>query len=114
VADDVTLLPTPLQSPRIPIWIAARTANAGPLRRAARFEGLFAIEVDVDRLTAMTEAVARLRGDLDGFDVVVVSDGSRDVARDRRIGVTWWMSDVEVGETRAGLARLVAAGPPGV
>lgn len=38
--DRVALLPTPLQSPRIPVWIAAVWPNKKPFHRAARWDGL--------------------------------------------------------------------------
>lgn len=39
--DDVTFLPTPVQSPRIPIWVAGEWPNKPPFRRAARWDGIF-------------------------------------------------------------------------
>ena len=36
---EVTLLPRPVQQPRIPIWIGGAFPNPGPLRRAARWDG---------------------------------------------------------------------------
>ena len=36
--------PRPVQQPRIPIWVAARWPNRRPLRRAARFDGVFPID----------------------------------------------------------------------
>ena len=39
--DEVVFQPTPLQRPRIPIWVAAIWPNRPPLRRAARWDGLF-------------------------------------------------------------------------
>jgi len=38
-AQDVTLLPRPVQKPRIPIWIGGGYPNSGPVRRAARWDG---------------------------------------------------------------------------
>lgn len=67
--DDVVLEPRPVQRPRPPIWCAARGDAQRPARRAARFEGLFPIEVDRDQLMRMLESVSAVRGDLDGFDV---------------------------------------------
>ena len=37
--------PRPLQRPRIPVWVAARWPNRRPLRRAARWDGFFPIDV---------------------------------------------------------------------
>jgi alkanesulfonate monooxygenase SsuD/methylene tetrahydromethanopterin reductase-like flavin-dependent oxidoreductase (luciferase family) len=39
VVEAVTFLPTPVQRPRIPIWIGGGYPNPGPTRRAARWDG---------------------------------------------------------------------------
>ena len=36
----------PVQRPRIPVWVAARWPNRRPMRRAARWDGLFPIDQD--------------------------------------------------------------------
>ena len=36
----VTMLPSPLQQPRIPIWCGGRWPNKAPFRRAARWDGV--------------------------------------------------------------------------
>ena len=50
--------PRPLQRPRIPVWIAARWPNRRPVRRAARWDGLFPIDLPGP------EALAELAGEL--------------------------------------------------
>src|SRR5579863_6868421 len=42
-ARDALFLPTPVQSPRIPIWVAGIWPNKAPMRRAARWDGFFPI-----------------------------------------------------------------------
>src|ERR1700682_3245975 len=37
--NNVTLLPRPVQTPRIPIWIGGPYPKSGPVRRAARWDG---------------------------------------------------------------------------
>lgn len=37
--------PTPVQQPRIPVWVAGRWPNRRPLRRAARWDGFFPIDL---------------------------------------------------------------------
>ena len=44
--DEVTFLPTPLQQPRIPIWVAGMWPNRRPFRRAARWDGVAPIGHD--------------------------------------------------------------------
>src|SRR2546422_5919698 len=49
---EAQLLPRPLQSPRIPIWVAGMWPAKAPLRRAARWDGVIPIGRDLP-LTAM-------------------------------------------------------------
>ncbi len=44
-------LPTPVQSPRIPVWVSAKWRNRAPLRRAARWDGVFPIPHDGEHVT---------------------------------------------------------------
>jgi alkanesulfonate monooxygenase SsuD/methylene tetrahydromethanopterin reductase-like flavin-dependent oxidoreductase (luciferase family) len=37
--DDVTMLPVPVQRPRVPIWVAGEWPAKAPMRRAARWDG---------------------------------------------------------------------------
>src|SRR3954452_8712799 len=53
------LEPPPLQKPRIPVWLAARYPNRRPVRRAARWDGLFPI--DLPGPEALAELVAEVR-----------------------------------------------------
>ena len=43
--DEVRFLPTPVQQPRIPIWVAGLWPNKPPMRRAARYDGAIPIKV---------------------------------------------------------------------
>lgn len=88
LVDDVTFLPTPVQRP-LPIWCAARGTAVRPARRAARFQGVFPIEVGVPELTAMLDEIRSVRGDLDGFDVAVLVSPEDDPALLDVEGVTW-------------------------
>lgn len=88
-ADEVQVLPTPVQEPRVPLWFAARGASGRrPLRRAARFDGLVPIELeDGDHLSRLLDVIAEERGSLDGFDTMVSM--SLDPADAERRGATW-------------------------
>ena len=70
--DGVSMQPTPVQRPRVPLWFAARTTNRAPLRRAARYDGMCVIELDPDQLRGAVEFVAGERGGLDRFDVAMM------------------------------------------
>jgi alkanesulfonate monooxygenase SsuD/methylene tetrahydromethanopterin reductase-like flavin-dependent oxidoreductase (luciferase family) len=109
LVDDVTFLPTPVQSP-VPIWCAARGTALKPVRRAARFQGVFPIEVGVDELTAMLDEVRSVRGDLDGFDVAVQVSPADDPAILDVDGVTWAIH--AYGPDTPAAAILAAASAP--
>jgi alkanesulfonate monooxygenase SsuD/methylene tetrahydromethanopterin reductase-like flavin-dependent oxidoreductase (luciferase family) len=114
LADDVRFLPTPVQSPRIPVWIAGRYPNRPPTRRAARWDGMFAIDLDDPaQLTDLAVRLAAMRGGLEGFDLVVMRPPGEDPAPWAAAGATWWLTDVDPFTVTAEGARALAeAGPP--
>jgi alkanesulfonate monooxygenase SsuD/methylene tetrahydromethanopterin reductase-like flavin-dependent oxidoreductase (luciferase family) len=81
--------PRPVQRPRIPIWVAARWPNRRPLRRAARFDGLFPI--DLPGPEALAEMVAEV-GRRDGYDVAVENPPGTDPAPWVAAGATWCLT----------------------
>jgi alkanesulfonate monooxygenase SsuD/methylene tetrahydromethanopterin reductase-like flavin-dependent oxidoreductase (luciferase family) len=130
VADDVAFQPTPVQQPRIPIWVAGCWPHRPPFRRAARWDGMAPLLAgDSGRLrppTAaevreMVEFVARHRSTADPFDVVVIGGTpADDVAAARataeataEAGATWWVEgfEPEIDSFEYATAR-VRAGPP--
>jgi alkanesulfonate monooxygenase SsuD/methylene tetrahydromethanopterin reductase-like flavin-dependent oxidoreductase (luciferase family) len=56
-------LPRPLQSPRIPVWVAAEWPARRPLERAARWDGVFPLfhREPGDELVKLAQLVARVR-----------------------------------------------------
>jgi hypothetical protein len=127
---DVTVLPRPVQSPRIPIWIGGQYPKAGPVRRAARWDGscLFistsyapgAIaqrDWTGDDVHAFLGKVAELRPTgLGGFDMVAggrerQADWDADRALIREVadaGATWWTEWIEPTDcatTKAAISR---------
>ena len=110
--DGVVLLPRPVQQPRPPIWCAARAGALKPVRRAARFDGLFPIEVDDEQFDRMLATIADIRGDLDGFDVCVraAADGTPPPYADR--GATWVVQSFPAIVDLDHLYDRVVHGPP--
>jgi len=43
--EDVKFIPRPIQSPRVPIWVAGFWPNKPPMRRAARWDGVFPLKM---------------------------------------------------------------------
>jgi len=125
---DVALLPRPVQSPRIPIWIGGQYPRSGPVRRAARWDGscLFIStsyaedavaqrDWTPDDVRALLATVGSLRpGGVEGFDVVV---GGRargaDWQAERELidsvgmaGATWWTEWIEPTDCRSTEAAI--------
>ena len=97
--------PVPAQQPRIPVWVAARWPKRRPVRRAARWDGLFPIELPG------TEALAELAAELGGGDLVVTNPADVDYRPWEAAGATWCLTgfgkDPREGEVRA----AIEAGP---
>jgi alkanesulfonate monooxygenase SsuD/methylene tetrahydromethanopterin reductase-like flavin-dependent oxidoreductase (luciferase family) len=85
----------PVQRPRVPVWVAARWPNRRPLRRAARWDGIFPIELpSPDELAELAAAIVKLRdGDQHPFEVVIDLDPSTDPDPWRHPGAIWILTD---------------------
>jgi len=102
--------PTPVQRPRIPIWVASRWPNRRPLRRAARWDGLFPIELPgPDQLAELAAEVRELRSrSANGsFDLVIEISPGDDPQPWARAGATWVLTGFgpqpHVDEVRAAI-----------
>lgn len=110
VVDDVRLLPRPVQD-RIPMWFAARGDARRPVRRAARYDGLVPVEVDLAQLEAMIDIVVAVRGDLDGFDIATVYHDDATMRAAADLGATWSVNHVRPGTSGQELTARAASGP---
>lgn len=105
--------PRPFQRPRIPIWVAARWPNRRPMRRAARFDGLFPIDQDTpEQLAEMVAYVNEQRDSRDGpFDVVVTNPAGTDPAPWEAAGATWCLTGFGATPSEAEVRAAIEAGP---
>jgi alkanesulfonate monooxygenase SsuD/methylene tetrahydromethanopterin reductase-like flavin-dependent oxidoreductase (luciferase family) len=105
--------PPPLQRPRIPVWVAARWPNRRPVRRAARWDGLFPI--DLPGPEALAELVGEVRalreGSTSSFDFVVTNPPGADLEPWRAAGATWCLTGFGPQPSRAEVADAIDAGP---
>jgi alkanesulfonate monooxygenase SsuD/methylene tetrahydromethanopterin reductase-like flavin-dependent oxidoreductase (luciferase family) len=98
--DEMRFLPRPVQRPGIPVWIAGFYGKPRPLRRAARHEGFFPVNLEhPDQLAEMVEDVTRLRRDAgrdsaEPFDIVAALPPDRDPAPYADAGATWWAAEI--------------------
>ena len=107
---EAQFLPRPVQSPRIPIWVAGMWPAKAPLRRAAHWDGVIPIGRDLPLTAMLTPAemyeIVRFVASLPGYSspVVVVLLGSTRgsvaahdrevVAAYQQVGVTWWVEKI--------------------
>jgi alkanesulfonate monooxygenase SsuD/methylene tetrahydromethanopterin reductase-like flavin-dependent oxidoreductase (luciferase family) len=106
--------PPPVQEPRIPVWVAARWPNRRPVRRAARWDGLFVIELPgPSALEELAMEVRDLRaGNDDPFDLVVEIPIGADAAPWEAAGATWILTDIGSPQPRQAEVRdAIEAGP---
>ena len=109
LAQDLAVRPTPVQE-RLPVWVAVRYGNAKPLRRAARHDGVFPI--DIDHPDKLAETLAGLEMPTRPFDVAVGAQDDTDPRPYEAVGATWWMRGFSPFEvTEAEVRAVLAAGP---
>jgi alkanesulfonate monooxygenase SsuD/methylene tetrahydromethanopterin reductase-like flavin-dependent oxidoreductase (luciferase family) len=120
--DRVTFLPTPVQMPRIPIWIGGAFPNPGPLRRAARWDGSMLYKQAPDDAEAdMTPTDVRVLRDQAGerpYDIAVggrARNADWDAEREwidavAAAGATWWSEWVAPAD-RETMRSAVQSGP---
>ena len=102
--------PKPIQSPRIPIWVAGVWPRKAPFRRAARWDGMFPLwhqqsfggMMPVEEMKQAVDFVREQRRSDAPFDVAhwgitAGADRAKDteaVAPYADLGVTWWIENI--------------------
>lgn len=115
--------PTPVQRPRIPVWVVGGWPSERSMGRAARYDGVLPQPLRGGEYSPAMVADVRTwvgeRRPLDGYEVVIEGTTPADdaeaaraqVAEWEQAGATWWIeSDWE--SPPAGIRRRVEAGPP--
>ena len=116
--------PTPVQRPRIPIWVAAVWPHKKPLRRAAHWDGLCPL-VDDHQMSPeqLRDALAFVQPLLPAgkpFDVLAYGgtpgqDEAAEtalVAAYRDAGATWWQESMQPDDTFDYARERIRRGPP--
>jgi alkanesulfonate monooxygenase SsuD/methylene tetrahydromethanopterin reductase-like flavin-dependent oxidoreductase (luciferase family) len=104
--------PPPVQKPRIPIWVAGRWPNRRPLKRAARWDGFFPIELPgPDALGELTDEIRALRGEADAFDIVVDVEPGEAIEPWEAAGASWVLTAFESSPRRTEVREAIEAGP---
>lgn len=122
--EGVTLSPTPLQKPRVPVWIGGEAKPA--LRRAARWDGWLASATPLDgsirmsknpeELGAMVDEIWRHRISGTPFDIAL--DGYTEPGETAlpqayaEAGATWWLESIHGRRgTKEEMLERIKAGP---
>jgi alkanesulfonate monooxygenase SsuD/methylene tetrahydromethanopterin reductase-like flavin-dependent oxidoreductase (luciferase family) len=116
---------SPVQTPRIRIWVAATWPAKKPLRRAARWDGVVpiipeAITGEMLQPDQLAELVAYVRQHREGTEPVeVVQYGMTADAGDTEqvrayaeAGATWWVESITVAATLETTRERIRSGPP--
>jgi hypothetical protein len=79
------------------VWIAGFRGNARPIRRAARYDGFFPVNLEhPDQLAEVVATVTALRPDSTApFDFVVSLPVGVDPHPWQQAGATWWLRGFE-------------------
>jgi len=126
----MTLLPPPVQSPRIPIWVVGAWPRTKSMKRVLRYDGLLPNKLDQDgRLAEIAPAdIQAMQTYIDEhhtsntpFDIIWEGrtpgedreKGAAIVRKWQEAGVTWWLeamweSDVTMDDVR----ERIEQGPP--
>ena len=120
----VKFLPKPIQSPRIPIWVAGGWPNRKPFRRAANWDGVYIMtkktngeQVTPEDIKKILTYVEAHRDSSEPFEVAFADETSSDPEDSGKIvrpyaeaGVTWWLEGIwgSLNEMR----KRIRSGPP--
>jgi alkanesulfonate monooxygenase SsuD/methylene tetrahydromethanopterin reductase-like flavin-dependent oxidoreductase (luciferase family) len=127
--EPMTFHPTPVQRPRIPIWVVGAWPSERSMSRVLRYDGLLpywlaqktglARPQVPDQLAEMRDWIGARRS-LEGFDIIMegatsADDGASAAAAVKpwaEAGATWWIESDWSNWDPAVMRRRIEAGPP--
>ncbi|YCK40157.1 LLM class flavin-dependent oxidoreductase [Actinomadura sp. ATCC 39365] len=111
--DDITFLPQPVQRPGVPVWAAGFPGNVKPIRRAARLDGFFPINMErPDQLAEVAGTLTELRhGDMASYDIAVSLPAGVDPLPYAAAGATWWLTEFDPGVRLDTVRGVLRDGP---
>jgi alkanesulfonate monooxygenase SsuD/methylene tetrahydromethanopterin reductase-like flavin-dependent oxidoreductase (luciferase family) len=95
IVDGITFLPRPVG--HIPVWAAGFPGNTKPMRRAARLDGFFPVNLESpDQLAHAVGMVTELREDPAApYDFAIALPAGADLAPYEKAGATWWLAEFD-------------------
>ncbi|WP_202873126.1 LLM class flavin-dependent oxidoreductase [Kribbella capetownensis] len=109
--DSVSFLPRPVAG-RVPLWVGGFPGKLKPLRRAARYDGYFPVNLtSPDQLAESVALLESIRGDLTDYEIVISLPPGTDPAP--YAAATWCLTDFDPSTLRlADVRAVLTAGPP--
>ncbi|MET4783310.1 LLM class flavin-dependent oxidoreductase [Glaciihabitans sp. UYNi722] len=113
IVDDVTFLPRPVQRPGVPVWAAGFPGNVKPIRRAARLDGFFPVNLEhPDQLAEAVAILTELRGgQMASYDIAISLPPGVDPQPYAEAGATWWLPEVAPGSPIDTVRGVLRDGP---
>jgi hypothetical protein len=123
----VTFRPTPVQKPRIPIWVGGFWPHPAPFKRAARWDGILPLGtkgwLQPDDVREILSFVCQYRTIKDPIDFALINNwwipmkkgeqGINKVERYEEAGVNWWLQALyKEHNSMEELKREIRAGTP--
>ena len=133
--EDIQFHPTPLQQPRIPVWLAGVWPGSKPFQRAAKWDGIFPLwrhnergEFPPDEVCNMLAYIDSYRSSDDPFDAVLVTRSHKPgetkpeptdeymtrLADMKDAGLTWALEALDMKASHDEIMAVITQGPPRV
>ncbi|WP_086822426.1 LLM class flavin-dependent oxidoreductase [Allokutzneria sp. NRRL B-24872] len=114
--DGIRFLPTPVRPEGIPVWAAGFPGKIRPMRRAARLDGFFPVNLtSPDEFAEAVSQVNDLRaGDDRPYDFVAEVEPGADVSAYVRAGATWCLTAFDPHSVSADEVRGVLRDGPAI
>jgi alkanesulfonate monooxygenase SsuD/methylene tetrahydromethanopterin reductase-like flavin-dependent oxidoreductase (luciferase family) len=116
--DGMRFLPRPVQRPGVPVWVAGVPGKARPLRRAARHQGFFPINLEhPEQVAAIVADLVVLskqsaRDAAEPYDIVVALPPGNDPSPYAAEGATWCLVELRWEAVSLDLVRGVIRDGP--
>jgi alkanesulfonate monooxygenase SsuD/methylene tetrahydromethanopterin reductase-like flavin-dependent oxidoreductase (luciferase family) len=129
--EDIQFHPTPLQQPRIPVWLAGIWPGTKPFQRAAKWDGIFPMyrhdgPFPAEEIRKMVDYIRQYRTSEDPFDVVLTTRTHKAGQVDpvptdaylteldalEEAGVTWAIESMDLTPTVDEVFAVIRQGPP--
>src|ERR687887_478823 len=117
--DAMRFLPRPVQRPGVPVWVAGFPGKPRPMRRAARYDGFFPVNLEsADQLAEIVARVGALREEAgrapdEPYEVIAGLEPGTDPAPYHEAGATWWLTGPEWEAISVDAVRGVIREGPG-